>query len=123
MSASPPTPEDLQRRFPITSAEAQAIADAMSPLQNITGVGDSFGGALEDLPGAGPKLAGTVLRNISTQVNLASQSAETLARAIDFYVTAQGGAMEDLFPPPDQIAAQLEQDVETFGDLFRNEPP
>ena len=112
-----PTPDELADEFPIAPEEAQAIADAMSPLQRIAGAGGSFGGALEDVPGAGPQLVGTVLQNISAQVNLASNSAEAAARAIDFYVAAQSGAMEELFPPPQQIAEQLERDAETLASL------
>jgi hypothetical protein len=117
-TSTPPTAADLEQRFPLSAVEAQAIADAMTPLQNLTGVGGSFGNAMEDLPGPGPKLAGTVLRTVSTQVNLASQSAEVVARAIDFYVTAQGGAVEDLFPPPQEMVTQLERDVEAFSDIL-----
>ncbi len=117
MSASPPpTPDELAERFPISAMEAQAIADAMTPLQNFTNVGSSVGNTLEDVPGPGPKLVGAILRDISTQVNLASQSFETIARAIDFYATAQGGAFEELFPPPQELAAQLEQQADMVID-------
>lgn len=119
MSAQePPTPEEMAAELPITAEEAESIADAMTPLQNLTDVGSSAGNVMEDLPGPGPKLAGTVLRNVSTQVNLASQSAELVARSIDFYVTAQGGAIEDLFPPPAALAMQLEQDFQTVSEAF-----
>jgi hypothetical protein len=118
---TPPTPEEMAAQFPIRPEEAQAIADAMTPLQDLTGVGDSFGGALQNVPGPGPKLVGSVLKNISIQVNLASQSAEAVAHAIDFYVQSQAGALEDLFPPPDVMAQQFEGDVESFGTAFRRE--
>lgn len=119
MSASDgPTPEELAERFPISPEEAQAIADAMTPLQNLTDSGASLGNVMEDLPGSGPKLMGTVLRNISTQVNLASQNAEVLARAIDFYVTSQTEGFEELFPPPQVLADQLRQQGETITEAF-----
>jgi hypothetical protein len=118
MSAGqPPSPDELADQFPITPDEAQSIADAMSPLQDLAGAGGSFGSALENAPGAGPQLVGTILQNIAAQVNLASNSAEAAARAIDFYVTAQSSAFDELFPPPNQIAAQLEQDAEALSSL------
>lgn len=123
MSASePPGPDELADRFPITAVEAQAIADAMSPVQDIASAGASIGAAFENAPGAGPKLVGTVLQNVATHVDLVSNNAETVARAIDFYVTAQGGAVEDLFPPPDRIAQQLEDDAAPLVDLLNNPP-
>lgn len=123
MSASPDasdaaTVAAMADEFPLTAEEAQLIADAMTPLQNFTDIGSSVGNTLEEMPGSGNRLVGSVLRNISTQVNLASQSVEVLARAIDFYVTAQAGALEDLFPPPDVLAAELEQTSEPVFDLI-----
>lgn len=113
MSAQgPPTPEEMAAQFPITAEEAQAISDAMTPVQNVLQAGDNVGNMLEGMPGEGPKLVGTVLQSVSAQANLASQSAEMLARAIDFYVTAQGGAIEELFPPPQELAAQLRAQTE-----------
>lgn len=113
----PPTPDELAARFPISATEAQIIADAMSPLQDLTGIGSSVGDAMENAPGAGPPFVGSVLKTIALQVNLASQSAETIARAIDFYLTAQGEAAEELFPPPEVIAEQLEENARVLQDL------
>lgn len=118
-ASEPPTPDELANEFPITADEAQLIADAMSPLQDIASAGGSVGSAFENAPGVGPQLAGSALNTLATQVDLVSNSAETVARAIDFYVTAQGGAMEELFPPPDQIAAQLDQDAQVVADLLQ----
>lgn len=122
-AADGPTPDELAEQFPITAEEAQAIADAMTPLQNFMGVGDSLGNSLEDLPGPGPKLVGTVLQNISSQVNLASQNAEVLARAIDFYVTTQADGLEAAFPPPHEIAEQLRQQGETITEAIEQFGP
>lgn len=121
MSArEPPDPDELVEQFPLSPEEAQAIADAMSPLQNATGVGDSVGNVLEDIPGPGPKLVGSVMRQVSTQVNLASQSAEVLARAITFYAEAQTGSVQNLFPPPYVLADQIQQDIDPAADFIRD---
>jgi len=113
----PPSAGDLSDRFPITALEAQAIADAMAPVQDIASASASVGSAFENAPGAGPPLVGAVLTTISQQVDMVSQSAEVIARAIDFYITAQGGQMEELFPPPDVLAEQLRGDIGIIRDL------
>lgn len=125
MSASPgpdgpPTPDELVQRFDITADQAQTIADAMEPLQDLTGIGDSIGSALEGAPGAGYPFIGAVLQNIALQVNMVSQSAEVMARAIHFYAEAQGGAVSDLFPPPHVLAGQLQEDFEPARDAARD---
>jgi hypothetical protein len=114
--SGPPTPDELQQQFPISPEEAQAIATAMTPLQDITGVGSSLGSAMEGLPGTGPAFAGTVLQTIAAQVNLTSQSAEAVARALQFYVQAQEESFEAAFPPPDVIAEQLQRTVEPLAE-------
>lgn len=111
----------MAEQFPISATEAQLISDAMTPIQNLTGVGSSVGNALEDVPGAGPALVGSVLQNVATQVELASQSAEMVANIIDFYVKAQGGAVEELFPPPDVLAKDIRQQTGIIRNAF--EPP
>lgn len=112
MSAQqPPTPDELVEQLGLTPEEAQAVADAMTPLQDITGVGASVGSALEGAPGAGPQLIGTVLQNIANQVNLASTSVESVARAFEFYIEAQNKSIEQLFPPPSKIAENVSEDV------------
>lgn len=119
MSASePPGPEALVEEFPITPEEAVAIAEAMGPIQNITGSAGSMGKTLNRAPGVGPKFAGAVLQNISAQVNLASTSFETLARAMQFYIESQSGAAGDLFPPPEVVAAQAEEDIDPLVKLL-----
>lgn len=113
MSASgPPTPEELALELGISPMEAQQIADAMTPLQDLTGVGSSVGSALTNTPGAGPRLVGTLLQNIAHQVNLASTSVETVARAMEFYIEAQGESLEALFPPPGELATQAGEDAQ-----------
>lgn len=119
--STPPGADDIADQFALTAAEAQIITDAMTPLQDLTSVGDSVGVAMENLPGSGPPFVGSALQSISMQADLAAQSAETFARAIDFYVSAQGGAMEELFPPPDQIATELERNAEPLRALFSPE--
>lgn len=114
MSASEaPTPEEMAQEFPITPEQARQLAEALTPLQNFTDIGSATGYTLEELPGPGNKLVGVVLRNVATHVNLASQQAELVARVIDFYVTAQTEGMQDLFPPPEVLAAELEANVDT----------
>lgn len=124
MSASgPPTPQELSDRLGIRPEQAQQIADAMGPVQDLAGVGSSLGSAMEGAPGAGPRLIGALLQNIATQVNFASTSAETVARAFEFYVEAQVGSLETLFPPPEKVAEQVSDDamplVEAIADLRR----
>lgn len=122
MSASePPTPDEIASEFPISPAEAEQIANAMSPLQRFTGIGDSVGATMEQFPGPGNRLVGAVLRNVSMQVNIAAQSVEMVARIIDFYVTAQGGAIEDLFPPPHVIAQDLQAQMEPASRAWEEE--
>jgi hypothetical protein len=119
MSASGgPTADDLQQEFPISSEEAQAIADAMDPIQNIATMGSALGSGLEQAPGSGTSLAGAVLQNMSTQVDLASVSAETLARAITFYIEAQQESIETLFPPPHVAVQQFGEDMEPLVELL-----
>lgn len=122
MSASePPTPDEIAAQFPVTPDEAAEIADALAPLQRFTGVGDSVGAAMEQFPGPGNRLVGSVLRNVAMQVNMAAQSVELVARIIDFYVTAQGGALEDLFPPPHVIAEDLQTQVRPATQAFEED--
>lgn len=110
-AAEPPSPTEIEQEFPITADQAQIIADGLSPLQDITDAGASIGQSAEAIPGPGPKLVGVVLQNLSTHVELASVSVETLARVMEFYVEAQAGSFQDLFPPP-QVA------IEQFGRDF-----
>ena len=106
MSArQPPTPEELADQAGLDADTAQAIADGMQPLQDLTDVGATFGGALEGMPGTGPRFVAIVLQNAAAQVNLASTSVEALARGLELYFDAQAGSLETLFPPPQQIAA------------------
>jgi len=122
MSASePPTPDDIASEFPVSPDEAIQIADALAPIQRLTGVGDSVGATLEEVPGPGNRLAGTLLRNAALQVGMVSQSAELAARIIDFYITAQGGAVEDLFPPPQEVLKGVRGDFEPATNLFEEQ--
>lgn len=120
MSASnEPTADDLQGDFPVSSEEAQAIADAMDPIQNLAGMGSALGSGLEEAPGSGTSLVGSLLKSASAQADLASVSAETLARAITFYLEAQQESIEVLFPPPHVAVQQFEQDIEPLAELIR----
>lgn len=120
---APPGPQEIADNFPISPDEAQIITDALAPVQSLTGVGSSFGSAMESVPGRGPPLLGSALKTIALQVNLAAESTQTFARAIDFYLTAQSGTADDLFPPPEQIADQLERQGQPLMDLFEQGPP
>jgi hypothetical protein len=121
MSASnEPTAEDLQGEFPISAEEAQAIADAMDPIQNIAGMGSALGSGLEEAPGSGTSLVGSLLKNMATQADLASVSAETLARAITFYLDAQHESVEMLFPPPHVALQQFGEDIEPLVELLQD---
>jgi hypothetical protein len=120
MSASgEPSAEDFQQEFPITPEEAQAIADAMDPIQNVATMGSALGSGLEEAPGAGTSLVGSVLKNMSTQADLASVSAETLARAITFYIEAQQESIDTLFPPPHVAVQRFGEDIEPLAELLR----
>lgn len=124
MSArEPATPEELVNEFPITAEEAQAIADAMTPVQNFSDVGASLGNTFEEVPASGPRFLGVILRNLSTQVNLASQNAEVIARAIDFYVTTQTESLEAAFPPPEEIARIIREDFRPLRELASEQFP
>lgn len=119
MSASDaPSPDEVADRFPVTPDEAQVIADAVSPFQDIAGSGAAIGSAIESAPGPGPKLLGTLLQNLATHVDLASVSAETLARALAFYVDAQAGSFETLFPPPHEAIVQFSDDIAPLTDAI-----
>lgn len=112
MSASSPDPDDVAGELPISVEEAQAISDALKPLQDVGDVGSSIGRVMESSPGAGPKLVGAVLQHGAIQAELASVSIETLAQAIQFYADAQTQAAQELFPPPHVLAAQIKGDFE-----------
>lgn len=114
-ASSDPSPGELAERFPISPLEAQAIADAMDPLQDVAGVGSSFGSALENTPGAGPQLVGVVLQNMAFQINTLSTGAETLARAITFYIEAHSKGPDEVFPPPHEAVKQLQTDLEPLA--------
>lgn len=119
MSASQdPDVTALADEFPISPDEAEIIAEAITPLQNVTGSAAEVGKALDDAPGPGPQLAGALLQNVAAQVNLASTSFETLARAMKFYAKSQTGAVGDMFPPPEVAVEQAQQDVEPLMKLF-----
>lgn len=125
-AAQPPPPEELQQEFPFSAEEAQAFAEAMGPVQDLLEVGASFGDALEAAPGPGNKLAGALLQQMAAQADLASVSIETIVRAMNFYIEAQVGTFEDLFPPPDVLAEQLQSDVEPLAravERANDQPP
>ena len=112
MSASPPpTPDELVAELGVTPEDAQQIADAMEPLQDVLGVGSAVGNGLADLDAPGPALVGTMMEQMALQVNAASTSAELLARAGEFYFESQVGSFEDLFPPPDKVAERAGEDA------------
>lgn len=112
MSAEgPPTPEEIVEATGIGPMEAQALANAMQPVQDITGVGGSLGSAMAGTDAAGLRLTGTVLETLSQQVDLASTSVESLARAMEFYIEAQTASFEELFPPPSTLAEQVSDDA------------
>jgi len=112
MSAAPdPEAQELVNRFGVTPDEARAIADAFAPLSNITGAIGDIGSAAENLPGTGPKFLGSLVQNFATQVELISSSAETIARAIEFYVLVQQNGVAELFPAPGMVAGQLAEDL------------
>ena len=116
MSASEaPSPGDIANEFPISPDEAQVIADAMSPLQDLAGAGGAIGSAMEGIPGPGPKLVGIVLQNLATHADLASVSVETLAHAMTFYVESQTKGLEMLFPPPHVAAEQFGNDIQPLA--------
>lgn len=119
-----PGPEDLEELFGLTPQEAQSIADALGPVQRFAEAAAGVGAAMEDAPGAGPKLVGVSVQNVATQVELVSSSAETVARAIEFYIRAQQYGTRELFPPPSEVGRQLSTDFEPLVELLavKNEP-
>lgn len=124
MSANePPSPAELEAQLPISSVEAQAIADAMDPLQNLASVGDALGSGLQDAPGTGTSLVGSIFQHASTQLDMASVSAETLARAVQFYVEAQTEGFETLFPPPHVAVQQFSDDIAPIAEMLEKGPP
>jgi hypothetical protein len=112
-----PTPDELVTRFGITPAEANAVAEAFAPVQTISGAAAGVGSAMEGAPGTGPKFLGALVQNFATQVELISSSAETIARAIEFYILAQRNGISELFPPPSMVAGQLADDLEPLIEL------
>jgi hypothetical protein len=124
MSASrPPTPEEYSEVLGVTAEEASAIADAMSPLQSLTAAGADVGSVLESTPGAFPKLVGLVLQNMSTQAELASQSAELAARAITFYIEVQSDAPTSIAPPPGEVLELMRMQYQPLIDLVQGDGP
>lgn len=124
MSANePPSPAELEAQLPLSAAEAQAIADAMDPLQNLASVGDALGSGLEEAPGTGTSLLGAIFQHTSAQLDMASISAETLARAIQFYIEAQTQGFETLFPPPHMAVQQFSEDIAPLAEMLEEGPP
>lgn len=120
MSAQqPPDPETIVGDLGVDPAEAQALADAMAPLQDLTGVGGSLGSALANVDAPGPQFVGTMLQTVALQANLASTSVESLARAIELYVGTQTESLETLFPPPDRIAAEAGEEAAPLVEALR----
>lgn len=110
-TSGPPTPDEIVEATGVGPDEARAIASAMQPLQDITGIGSSIGSAASQTDAAGMRFVGTALEALSQQVSLASTSAESLARAMEFYVEAQTASFEELFPPPAKLAEQVSDDA------------
>jgi len=117
-AAGPPGVEEIIDQTGLDPMEARAIANAMQPLQDVTDVGSSIGTALSEAPGAGPRLIGIVLESISQQVDMASTSAEALARGVEFYFEAQTGSLETLFPPPSAVADQVNDQTKPLVDAL-----
>jgi len=113
MSASP-DPEEVASELPISPDEAEAIAAAMDPVQDLLNAGASGGEVVQSLPGAGPSFIGTLAQGIAAQVNAASVTVETVARALRVYVELQGDSLQSIFPPPEQAFSQVQSDLETF---------
>jgi hypothetical protein len=124
MSVSePPTPEDYKQVLGVTAEEASAIADAMSPLQSLTAAGADVGSVLESTPGTFPKLVGLVLQNMSTQAELASQSAELVARAITFYIEVQSDVPTSVAPPPAEVLELMRMQYQPLINLVQGDGP
>lgn len=112
VDGTPPSPTEIASATDLSPQQARALADAMRPVQNVANIGSSVGAAMDDAPGTGPRLAGAALQNAATQVELAASTAETAARAIEFYVEAQQTGTVELFPRPDVLAQQAIDDFE-----------
>lgn len=127
MSSAPPeqrfaTFAGVSDRFPVTVEEAQRIAKAIGPVQQAAGAGSDLGGILTDAPGEGPQLVGTVLQNLSLHIDLATSSIEMITQAAEFYLATQTKTATEIFPPPQEAAAQVRQDFEPLRELIRNGP-
>lgn len=117
-----PSPAELEQQLGITAQEAQIVADAMTPVQKLAGAGSGIGSALDNAPGAGPRLVGAMLENIAMHVELTASNVETLARALDFYIQAHGEGVRETFPPPHALMQQVSEDVEPLVEaLFRED--
>lgn len=115
--------DDVANEFPITPDEAERIADALGPAQQVAGIGSDVGSVMSEAPGAGPQLVGSLLQTLSVQLDLASVSIETLARAVQFYFATQQETAAQLFPPPSEFAAQAQRDFAPLVELVREGPP
>ena len=122
-AAEPPDPVELERELPVSAVEAEALAEALNPLQDLSAAGASFGSAVSNLDAPGPKLLGTVLQNASTHVELMSISLETIAEAVNFYVQSQTQGAGDLFPPPHVALQQVQDDFEPLRQSIENGGP
>ena len=127
MSSAPPeqrfaTFAGVSDRFPVTIEEAQRIAEAIGPVQQAAGAGSDLGSVLTDAPGEGPQLVGVVLQNLSLHIDLATSSIELITKAAEFYISSQTQTATELFPPPQEAAAQIRQDFEPLRELIQNGP-
>lgn len=121
MSASgPPTPDEIAQQFDLTPQEADAVANALAPLNQLTSLGEEFGNSLATFDSVGPQLLGVVLQNLSKQVDLAASNTQMIARALQFYIERQQGAATNLVPPPEEAAAQFGEDMRPLVDAIRD---
>lgn len=124
MSArGPPTPAEIIERFDLTPEEAEAVAGAISPINDLTSVGEDVGVLLGNADSPAPQLLGAVLKNVSKQVDLAASNTETMAKAIQFYVARQRGLAGQFLVPPEEAAAQFNEDIRPLVDALRDITP
>lgn len=121
-TVEPIGPTALEQNLGVTAQEAQIIADALEPIEKFGSAASGVGSALQDAPGAGPRLVGVMLENMATAIQFTTLNMQTFTRAVEFYVETQTKGLQEVFPPPSEVKRQVDADLEPLVEaLFPGE--
>lgn len=116
MSASP-DPEDA---LPVTPEEIDAALELLAPVENASESAADFGSLLENAPGSGPSAVGEALQLHASMVDATTSTASLVARSMQVYLDSQARGFEAVFPPPQVVAQQVQNDARQIAEVSRN---